>query len=249
MSMATAQKIECIRPEWAAPANVRACSTTRVGGVSVGPWAGLNLGDHVEDDAPAVAENRARLRAQLALPGEPQWLRQVHGTQVSVPGASCECADACFEDRSGRVCAVMTADCLPVLLCNVAGTRVAAVHAGWRGLLAGVLEYTLTRFSDPPGELLAWLGPAIGPAAFEVGDEVREAFVTDDPAAAAQFRAHGPGHWLADLYGLARLRLDRQGVTAVSGGGYCTFSDPQRFFSYRRDGVTGRMASLIWLQS
>ena len=249
MSMATVQKIECIHPDWAAPSTVRACSTTRAGGVSGGPWAGLNLGDHVRDDVRAVAENRARLRAHLALPGEPRWLQQVHGTRVSVPGAPQECADACFEDRPGKVCAVMTADCLPVLLCNIAGTRVAAVHAGWRGLLAGVLEHSVACFDDPPGQLLAWLGPAIGPETFEVGDEVREAFVAVDPTAAEQFRAHGYGHWLADLYGLARRRLGRLGITAVSGGGYCTFSEPQRFFSYRRDGVTGRMASLIWLQS
>jgi YfiH family protein len=227
---------------------VRACTTTRAGGVSEGPWASLNLGDHVDDDPAAVAANRARLAGELALPREPQWLRQVHGTRVRAPDAEADCADACFEDRPGRVCAVLTADCLPVLLCNAAGTRVAAAHAGWRGLVAGVLEQTAARFDDPPAQILAWLGPAIGPQAFEVGDEVRAAFVGADTAAAAHFVAKRPGHWLADLYGLARLRLARAGITQVSGGGFCTYREPERFYSYRRDGITGRMASLIWIQ-
>ena len=241
-------RIDCIRPDWPAPPVVQACSTTRVGGVSVGAWRGLNLAGHVDDDPAAVRENRRRLVAQLGLPGEPPWLEQVHGVAVRTPRAAAGCADACLEDRPGRVCAVLTADCLPVLLCNAAGTRVAAAHAGWRGLLAGILEHTIAAFADPADQLLAWLGPAIGPAAFEVGDEVRAAFVTEDPASAAHFAAGRPGHWLADLYGLARQRLARSGVARVSGGGLCTFSDAERFFSYRRDGVTGRMASLIWLQ-
>lgn len=247
MSTATA-KIECIRPDWAAAPRVRACSTTRLGGVSSGPWRGLNLAAHVGDDAAAVAENRSRLVARLGLPHAPEWLDQVHGVQVRMPQTTSACADACFEDRPGRVCAVLTADCLPVLLCNVAGDRVAAAHAGWRGLLSGVLERTVDAFEQPGAQLIAWLGPAIGPAAFEVGDEVRADFVAEDPASAGCFVEHRPGHWLADLYGLARLRLARHGVLQVSGGGLCTFSDPARFFSYRRDGVTGRMASLIWLQ-
>jgi len=240
--------IECLRPGWAAPASVRACTTTRTGGVSQGPWCSLNLAGHVDDDPDAVAENRSRLVAQLGLPGEPQWLEQVHGVAVRTPSAAAGCADACYEDRAGRVCAVLTADCLPVLLCNAEGTRVAAAHAGWRGLLVGILEHTVATFADPADQLLAWLGPAIGPTAFEVGDEVRAGFVAEDPASGAHFVPHGSGHWLADLYGLARLRLERCGLRDVSGGGLCTFSDPQRFFSYRRDGVTGRMASLIWLQ-
>jgi len=241
--------IECIHPAWPAPPAVRACTTTRIGGVSKGPWAGLNLGDHVGDDSDAVAENRARLSAELRLPEQPRWLDQVHGTRVCMPSTGNALpADACFEDRPGRVCAVLTADCLPVLFCNLSGTRVAAAHAGWRGLLAGVLEQTAATFEDSPDRLMAWLGPAIGPAAFEVGDEVRIAFLSEDPAGVPRFRDHGAGHWLADLYGLARDRLARIGIGSVAGGGLCTFSDPARFFSYRRDGVSGRMASLIWLQ-
>ena len=239
--------IELLRPDWPAPATVRAFTTTRSGGVSRGPWAGLNLGDHVEDDAAAVARNRAFLAAELELPAAPRWLRQVHGTQVCMPGAPQDCADACFADRPGRVCVVLTADCLPVLFCNAAGTRVAAAHAGWRGLLAGVLEQTAAAFDDPSDQVMAWLGPAIGPTAFEVGDEVRTAFVAVSAASADHFRPHGAGHWLADIYGLARQRLAMAGITQVRGGGLCTFSDQERFFSYRRDGVTGRMASLIWL--
>lgn len=241
------KRIECIHPDWPAPATVGACTTTRVGGVSSGPWQGLNLGAHVDDLAADVAQNRALLVQQLGLPAEPAWLDQVHGTRVHRPGDADTCADACFEDRPGGICAVLTADCLPVLFCNTAGKRVAAAHAGWRGLLGGVLEQTVTAFDDPPQDLLAWLGPAIGPAAFEVGDEVRDAFLADTAAAARCFEAHGAGHWLADLYGLARLRLARLGIGSVSGGGLCTFSDARRFYSYRRDGITGRMATLIWL--
>ena len=247
MHSATAM-IECIQPDWPAPAAVRACSTTRDGGVSAGPWRSLNLATHVGDDPRAVSENRARLSARLGLPDAPQWLDQVHGTRVHLPASDSLCADACVEDRPGRVCVVLTADCLPVLLCNTAGTRVAVAHAGWRGLLAGILERTVAAFDDEPGQLLAWLGPAIGPQAFEVGDEVRAAFLVEDPASGGLFAANGSGRWMADLCGLARLRLGRCGVGTVTGGGWCTLSEPARFFSYRRDGMTGRMASLIWLQ-
>ena len=240
--------IEPIRPDWPAPARVRAWSTTRRGGVSVAPWHGLNLGTHVGDDPDAVAENRRRLVRQLQLPAEPLWLQQVHGTRVRPAADGDVCADACLADRPEQVCAVMTADCLPVLLCDRAGSQVAAAHAGWRGLLGGVLERTVTAFDEDPAQLLAWLGPAIGPQAFEVGDEVRKAFVDADGSAARQFAASRSGHWLADLYGLARLRLARSGVHAVSGGEHCTYRDPANFYSYRRDGITGRMASLIWLQ-
>jgi hypothetical protein len=241
--------IDGLQPAWPAPSNVRAFSTLRHGGVSRGAWASLNLARHVGDDPAAVDENRRRLCAELALPAMPAWLQQVHGTRVVDVGAAQPCGDGATTGSPGRVCVVMTADCLPVLFCNRAGTRVAAAHAGWRGLLAGVLEATVARFDDPPGEILAWLGPAIGPEAFEVGEDVRSAYLERDEPAARHFRAGRPGHWLADLYGLARGRLQRAGVTAVSGGEYCTYSDPERFFSYRRETNTGRMASLIWLQT
>lgn len=246
--------IDWIRPDWHAPPGVAAASTTRHGGVSRGPWSSLNLGDHVGDDSRDVAENRRRLARELDLPGVPAWLRQVHGSAVRQVEGTAEvagdrCADACCSASAGGVCVVMTADCLPVLFCNRAGTRVAAAHAGWRGLLAGVLENTLDCFDDPPGQLIAWLGPAIGPAAFEVGDEVRDLFIAGDPASGRYFEAHGEGHWMADIYGLARHRLGLYGVGRVSGGGFCTYSEPARFFSYRREGITGRMATLVWLES
>ena len=241
--------IELIRPDWPAPARVQAWSTTRAGGVSVAPWDSLNLGVHVGDAPDAVNRNRQRLGDRLQLPEEPLWLQQVHGDRVRPAEDSDACADACLADRAGQVCVVMTADCLPVLLCNRGGSKVAAAHAGWRGLHSGILERTVAAFGERPGELIAWLGPAIGPQAFEVGDEVRDAFVAEDADAAMHFTANREGHWLADLYGLARLRLTRSGVDAVFGGGRCTFSEPASFFSYRRDGVTGRMASLIWLQT
>jgi YfiH family protein len=248
MAGTDAAGLSLLRPDWPAPARVRAAVTTRAGGVSQGPWTSLNLAAHVDDDPAAVAENRRRLGAALSLPAEPLWLTQVHGRLIAgvdnVPG--CE-ADGSYADRPGVVCAVLTADCLPVLLCDRAGREVAAVHAGWRGLAAGVIEAALDRFIAQPADILAWLGPAIGPAAFEVGDEVREAFLVDEPAAAAAFSPTRPGHWLADLYALARLRLARRGVTAVYGGGLCTYHDAARFYSFRREPVTGRMASLIWI--
>lgn len=237
-----------IVPDWPAPANVRALSTTRAGGVGAAPFDSLNLGTHVGDDPAVVATNRARLRA--VVPAEPCWLNQVHGTAVvdlatyrGVPDA-----DAAVSRLPGAVCVVMTADCLPVLLCDRAGTVVAAAHAGWRGLQGGVVEATVRAMGVPAAELIAWLGPAIGPDAFEVGEEVRAAFVADDPAAAEAFRPAGPaGKWLADLYLLASRRLAALGVASVHGGDACTFTDAGRFFSYRRDGRTGRMASLVWL--
>lgn len=237
--------MDMILPDWPAPPGVHACATTRDGGVSLGPYASLNLGDHVGDDPVAVAENRARLCRELALPAEPLWLTQVHG--VTVTEGQGGCADASVAFGPGTICTVMTADCLPLLLCDRAGMRVAAVHAGWRGLLAGVIEAAVTRLGVPGTELLVWLGPAIGPDAFEVGEEVRAAFVAQDETAAAVFTPSPAGRWLADIYALARQRLARCGVTAVYGGELCTYSDAQRFYSYRRDGVTGRMASLIWL--
>lgn len=236
-------------PEWPAPANVRAVQTLRTGGCSPAPWGSFNLGDHVGDDPACVVANRADLRKLL--PAEPLWLRQVHGVGVVEAGLetfSLE-ADAAFARQPGRVCAVMTADCLPVLFCDLAGTVVAAAHAGWRGLAAGVLEATVARMGAPADELMAWLGPAIGAQAFEVGDEVRVAFVAHDPDAATAFVPHGGGKWLADIYRLASQRLLSAGVTRISGGDRCTVKEGETFFSYRRDGVTGRMASLIWLES
>lgn len=243
--------IECLYPDWPAPPSVRAAITTRSGGVSPPPWDGLNLADHVGDDPARVAENRRRLHATLALPAEPFWLQQVHGCDVAdadTSGTGSPCAaDAAVATRPGRVCAVLTADCLPVLFCSRAGDWVAAVHAGWRGLTAGVLDQALAHAGTPATEVLAWLGPAIGPGAFEVGAEVRAAFLANDAGAAGCFAPSPAGRWLADLYGLARRRLARCGVGWVGGGGLCTFTDAERFFSFRRDGATGRMASLIWL--
>ena len=235
-----------LTPDWPAPERVRACVTTRDGGRSAAPFEHFNLAQHVGDDPLVVDFNRTFLRQQLQ--GEPTWLAQVHGTQVveASPDIVHE-ADASWTARPGIAACVMTADCLPVLFCDRAGSRVADAHAGWRGLAAGVLEATLDALAVPSAEVLVWLGPAIGPQAFEVGPEVREAFVSLQPQAAGAFRRGGrPGHLLADLYQLARLRLAARGVEAVYGGGLCTFGDP-RFYSYRQAAKTGRFASLIWL--
>jgi YfiH family protein len=250
--------VETIVPDWPAPANVRAMVTTRLGGVSSPPWDSFNLAQHVGDNVTNVDSNRKLLRA--CLPAEPVWLNQVHGTlcvdadQVGVDNT----ADAAYAFRAGVVCAVMTADCLPVLLCRADGSAVAAVHAGWRGLSAGVIEATvsalnlsgeLVRNADRPGiELMAWLGPAIGPAAFEVGDEVRAEFIAHDETAAQAFRPGTGGKWWCDIYQLARQRLWACDVRRITSADFCTVSDSRRFFSYRRDGVTGRMASLIWME-
>ena len=236
-----------IKPGWPAPPGIHAVSTLRTGGVSQGVYASLNLGIHVGDDPSSVAINRRLLRESLGLPAEPFWLNQIHGKTVAragrVDGRPPD-ADASFSDGTGVVCAVMTADCLPVLLCDRAGTRVAAAHAGWRGLAGGVLESAVESIGG--GELMAWLGPAIGPQAFEVGEEVRSAFFDRLGDCDAAFRQTDESHWLADLYALARLALGRVGISEVYGGDCCTYSEPQRFFSYRRDGQTGRMATLIW---
>lgn len=234
---------------WPAPARVRTLITTRDGGVSLAPYASLNLGQHVGDDPAAVAENRARLRA--CLPAEPFWLNQVHGIGVQEACADApdvpSDADAGFTRQPGVVCAVMTADCLPVLLTDRSGSVVAAAHAGWRGLCNGIIEATIARMAVPASDILAWLGPAIGPDAFEVGPEVRAAFMAHDPTAASAFAAIPDGKYLADIYLLARQRLNACGVTEVHGGDACTVTGRERYFSYRRDGRTGRMASLIWL--
>mgnify|MGYP001820832776 CR=1 FL=1 len=240
--------IELIRPDWPAPPNVRAFTTTRKGGFSAGPWSSLNLGDHCGDDPAHVAQNRELL--SKLLPSEPKWLNQVHGNKAIAWG---DChkrrpeADAIFSSQAGQVCAVLTADCLPVLFCNKAGTKVAAAHAGWRGLAAGVLEATVSAMDCDPSDLIAWLGPAIGPGAFEVGQDVYDAFVSLSPENATAFKPHHE-KWLADLYQLARLSLARFNINIVYGGEYCSYEDQARFFSFRRDGETGRMASVIWLE-
>jgi YfiH family protein len=236
-----------IVPDWAPPAGVRALSTTRRGGVSHAPWGGFNLGDHVGDDPRAVAANRALLRREL--PAEPLWLTQVHGTRcvdaaTVAPGAE---ADASVTRRRGVVCAVLAADCLPVLLCDERASVVGVAHAGWRGLAAGVIEATVAAMDEPGERLMAWLGPAIGPQAFEVGDDVRDRFVTDDPMAARAFVAGEYGKWLCDIHQLARQRLAKLGIRRITGADSCTKRDMENFFSYRRDCVTGRMASLVWL--
>ena len=234
-----------ITPDWPAPPNVRALITTRSGGVSVGLYASMNPADHVGDDLQAVTQNRILLRSQL--PSEPFWLKQVHGDVVAQAGIGPVEADACIARAADQVCVVLTADCLPVLFCAADGSVVAAAHAGWRGLCAGVLERTVAAMGVPGQQMLTYLGPAIGPRAFEVGAEVREAFMAQDASAAAAFASHENGKYLADLYLLARRRLAKVGVTQVYGGGECTYSDVDRFFSFRRDGATGRMASLVWI--
>ncbi len=240
-----------IVPEWPAPAAVKAVSTSRQGGSSQPPYEWLNLGDHVGDCAQRVAENRHRLVQALQLPAPPIWLNQVHGVDVVEASQvlNTPAADASYTRKPGVVCCVMTADCLPLLLCDRGGQVVAALHAGWRGLADGVIEACVARMGRPAAELMAWLGPAIGPRAFEVGGEVRQRFLACDPAAAAAFEPTLAGRWLADIYLLARQRLQRAGVEEVYGGQRCTYEERDHFFSYRRDGVTGRMASLIWIGS
>jgi YfiH family protein len=243
-----------IFPDWPAPARVRALQTTRQGGFSAAPYASLNLGSHVGDAPLAVARNRMALNTLL--PSEPVWLNQVHGVTVVDVGQAARLpqADASVSARPSGVCVVMTADCLPVLLCDAAGSVVGAAHAGWRGLCDGVIEATVARMGVLPGSLMAWLGPAIGPGAFEVGEEVRAAFLAQQPEAEIAFmpapgnEGVGGGKWYADIFALARLRLAALGIGRVYGGGVCTYSDAERFFSYRRDGVTGRMGSFIWLE-
>lgn len=239
----------CLLPHWPAPGRVRALTTTRRGGVSEPPHDSWNLADHVGDRPDAVGRNRAILCQRLGLDSMPAWLQQVHSNRVVQADAlpdDCP-ADGAWTRSTGTVCAVLTADCLPVLLCDRGGTRVAAVHAGWRGLLAGVIEAAVDALETRGDELLAWLGPAIGPGAFQVGDEVRDAFLGCDPRAGAAFASDRSGYWRADLYELGRQRLASRGVSSVYGGGRCSYTDSSHFYSYRRDGTTGRMASLIWL--
>ena len=238
-----------IDAEWPAPATVRAAATTRAGGVSPAPFDTLNLGAYTDDDPANVAANRRRLGDHLALPEPPRWLRQVHGTRV-VDAATVEHdrteADAQYTDRPGVVLAVLIADCLPVALTDTAGEEIAVAHAGWRGLCDGVLEASVAAFRAPPSRLMAWLGPAIGACHYEVDARVRDAFMAADASAADALEPSRPGHWWLDLVSLARQRLTAAGVGGVHGGGYCTAGEPERFFSHRRDGATGRQATLIW---
>jgi YfiH family protein len=240
----------CISPDWPAPANVKALVTLRSEGYSRGPYSSFNLAGHTGDDPRAVSRNRALLRDYFRLPAEPVWLEQVHSRRaVLADTAACHmAADASWTSAAGYVCAVLTADCLPVLICDRAGSRVAAAHAGWRGLHAGVVSNTVASLECDPAALMVWLGPAIGPGAFEVGAEVVQAFIARDRQNATAFRQTDHRHWMCDLYRLARIELDKLGVRAVFGGNECTYTDARRFYSYRRDGVTGRMASLIWME-
>lgn len=242
-------KLQLIPAQWVIPVPpISAFCTTRSGGVSEGEFSSLNLADHVQDDPLAVAHNRQCLKQQLALAEEPQWLNQTHSIDViDLDNSTQRAGDAAFCSTPGRSAVVMTADCLPVLFCNTAGSEVAAAHAGWRGLLNGILEKTVNAMQADNLQIMAWLGPAIGPGQFEVGSEVREQFVAQDSAAHGCFISNRPGHYLADLYALARMRLHKVGVTLISGGGFCTYSDHQRFFSYRREKVTGRQASMIYI--
>jgi YfiH family protein len=240
-----------LTPQWDVPRRVRAAFTLRAGGISRAPFETLNSAEHVGDSQADVAENRRRIGAALALPEVPVWVDQVHGTAVLDLDrmTTARRADAVIARTPRRVCVVQVADCLPVMLAARDASAVGVAHCGWRGLAAGVLEATVRALETPPSDLRAWLGPAIGPHAFEVGEEVRAAFVAHDSAAAQAFEANPRGRWQCDLFGLARQRLHALGIAEVTGGGLCTYSDPERFFSYRRDGRCGRMAALIWLEA
>ena len=246
---------EWLRPDWDAPPHVRAFVTTRAGGVSQGEYASMNLGSRSGDDANHVARNRAILAGHL--PSTPRWMVQVHGTDVAdldrLDQSQAATADAAIASHPGRVGGVLTADCMPLFLTDRKGSRVGVAHAGWRGMAGGVIENTVAAFGTAPQDLIAWMGPAIGPQAFEVGPEVREAFMKDDAGAGQAFREKasppgGPQKYLADLYALARRRLARAGVRHVGGGGFCTFTDRERFFSYRREQKSGRMGAFIWIE-
>lgn len=239
-------------PNWQLPCNVKALSTTRVGGVSLPPYDSLNLGDHVGDDQNKVKTNRTLLVEKFGLPQFPAFLNQIHSTKVLNLSEQERdyCADAVYTNQSNQVCLVMTADCLPVLFASKNGDEVAAAHAGWRGLCEGVLEQTVQQFKCNPEEILVWFAPAIGKNAFQVGQEVVDQFVAKDPQAIQAFQAdlNNAGKYFGDLYLLATQRLNKLGITQISGGEYCTYSDSERFFSYRREGKTGRMATLIWFE-
>lgn len=245
-----------LEADWPAPPRVRAFTTLRYGaGISRPPFDAFNLGARCGDDATAVEANRTELATRFGLPSLPRWLQQVHGTGVVHFDESATAlsqgdepqADAAVTSMPGLVLAILTADCLPVVFAADDGSEVAAAHAGWRGLAAGVLDATVAAMRTSPDRLLAWLGPAAGPQAYEVGEEVFDALVGADADAATAFAATRPGHWKVDLYALARRRLAAAGVERVHGGGLCTISDPQRFYSHRRDQRSGRMATLAWI--
>lgn len=243
--------LNLITPDWPAPKNVKAFTTTRLGGVSQAPYDSFNLAIDISNDPENIIRNRALLKECLHLPAEPVWIKQVHGTQVIQADSppTDRTADASFTHQSNIVCAITTADCLPLLVTNRSGSCAAAIHAGWRGLAAGVIEVTLKKLALSSNDLLIWLGPAIGPAAFEVGDEVYQQFIAHDSQAKQAFKRNENDRWLANIYLLAKQRLTEHGVTNIFGGDFCTYTDKNRFYSYRRDKQTGRMASLIWLQA
>ncbi|MGH8469120.1 MAG: peptidoglycan editing factor PgeF [Gammaproteobacteria bacterium] len=239
-----------ITPDWPAPRWVRACSTTRMGGMSLAPYDSFNLAEHTGDDPMAVRANRNALYAALRIGVPPRWLEQQHGARVMDP-ADADAgpqADGACTSAAGIGCAVLTADCLPVLLCDRDGTRVAALHCGWRGIARGIIEAGIAAMQRPPSRLLAWLGPAIGPTVYEVGEEIREAFTALTGPLAASFQPASAGRWTLDLTGAVRMLLEQHGASCVYGGEHCTYAEADRFFSHRRDGVTGRMATCIWLE-
>jgi YfiH family protein len=235
-----------LQPEWPAPANIHAATTLRTGGFSLGNFASLNPATHVGDDTNSVKQNRQLIRRLLALPSEPVWLSQIHSNRAvaAISTSIPQQADASYTNQSGVVCAVMTADCLPLLVCSVDGSEIAAIHAGWRGLLDGVIDNTITALSS--SDVLVWLGPAIGAESFEVGAEVRDAYLAKSPDNASAFKQKDNEKWSADIYQLARINLAKLGINKIYGGDFCTITDEERFYSYRRDKDTGRMATLIW---
>ncbi|MBS0359148.1 MAG: peptidoglycan editing factor PgeF [Proteobacteria bacterium] len=238
-----------IQPNWPLPKNIFAASTTRRGGFSTGIYESLNLGDHVDDDPKIVQANREKLKTFLKLPSDPLWMNQVHGNRVIsasnyLPNIS---ADACVSHSAREVCIVMTADCLPILLCHRNGSKIAAIHGGWKSLVQNIVENTIAAMNTDPHELMVWLGPAIGPEVYEVGDEVREQFLAKDKKHEAAFKPSVNQRWLANLYLLATQQLQTLGITEIYGGNYCTYSMKETFFSHRRDGKTGRMATLIFM--
>jgi len=244
--------IQWLTPEWPAPPQIKAFSTTRLGGFSEHAFKSMNLGDHVGDHADKVAKNRATITSNLSLPDEPYWLKQVHSNkvvQVCDSSSGSEEADGSFTRQTSKVCVVLTADCLPILISNKAGTTVAAIHAGWRGLANGIVEVALGALGLPHESLLVWLGPAIGPTKFEVGDDVKAIFAKKTYNTDIAFKSKTKNKWMLDIYQLARYNLNHYGVEHIYGGDQCTHSQSDKYFSYRRDGVTGRMASLIWINA